>query len=397
MIHQHLVQKTYTRLTLLYASLCHDLIYESPKSISQDLTIVAFLIELWRSLYGVNPAVEGEQLQGTSSKEIEFPRFNFVDIGCGNGVVVYVLLMEGYHGFGMDARHLETWDLYPQWVQDRLRKAIYVPKPFADAISDADATTDGTSLDLGVEVVTCTSMFSTNTFIISNHADELTLWTPLMATFANPALPLPFLAIPCCSYSLTGAMYWHPPPSKEPPLPVSPGDDAKRDCALEQNPVQNKDQNVHQLVTRKQAEENEMEEFERNPQPASGDLKALRASKMAAISAQNDLGSDASTTSRYGCLTAKTVRISQELGYSIHTSQVQLPSLRNSVIVGVRQQPLFNPSSYSGQGSPADEESPRLFGTALAIVRRECAREGGIKEGAKIWIERAKKVHIDNY
>ncbi|KAN0067907.1 putative AdoMet-dependent methyltransferase domain containing protein [Elaphomyces granulatus] len=390
MIDQHLVQKTCARLILQYGShLCHRDCHgwtdgpEPPKHVVQDLTIVAILIELWRGLYGVKPALEKEQrtnqLQGaaTSSSKEAPGRFSFVDVACGNGVVVYVLLMEGYDGFGIDVCGRRSWSTYPQRVQDRLRKAIYVPKPFVDAMSGVNATTN--SLDLGIEVVTCTGMFSMNTFIISNHADELTVWTPLMATLANPVSPLPFLAIPCCSHSLTGAPYWYPPPSRKP---------IGLDDATRGSPPRKKDEE-----TSKQAEENENEELERNPQPASGDLKKLRASKMAAMAAQINLA--VPSPSRYACLTAKTVSISEELGYSIHTSQVQLPSLRNTVIVGVRRQ-QSSLSSSSKEASPRDE-GESLSDTALAIVQRECEREGGIEEAAKIWIERVKEFHMKNY
>jgi tRNASer (uridine44-2'-O)-methyltransferase len=52
--------------------------------------------------------------------------------------------------------------------------------------------------------------FPEGTFIISNHADELTPWTPILAAANN----CPFLAIPCCSHDLSGAKKRFPPPKE---------------------------------------------------------------------------------------------------------------------------------------------------------------------------------------
>jgi tRNASer (uridine44-2'-O)-methyltransferase len=51
-------------------------------------------------------------------------------------------------------------------------------------------------------------LFPAGTFIISNHADELTPWTPILAAISN----CPFITIPCCSHKLTGAKWRAPPP-----------------------------------------------------------------------------------------------------------------------------------------------------------------------------------------
>ena len=49
-------------------------------------------------------------------------------------------------------------------------------------------------------------IFPTNTFIISNHADELTPWTPLLASLSQS----PFIAIPCCSHDFGGTRFRAP-------------------------------------------------------------------------------------------------------------------------------------------------------------------------------------------
>ena len=53
--------------------------------------------------------------------------------------------------------------------------------------------------------------FPYGTFIISNHADELTGWTPLIASLSES----PFLVIPCCSQDLSGARFRAPAKSDE--------------------------------------------------------------------------------------------------------------------------------------------------------------------------------------
>ncbi|CRK47407.1 hypothetical protein BN1723_020277, partial [Verticillium longisporum] len=64
------------------------------KHVFEDLGIAAFLIELWADMYRDQP----------------FP--GFVDIGCGNGLLVHILLLEGYAGWGFDARERKSWATY---------------------------------------------------------------------------------------------------------------------------------------------------------------------------------------------------------------------------------------------------------------------------------------------
>ncbi|UKZ74141.1 hypothetical protein TrVFT333_001800 [Trichoderma virens FT-333] len=66
------------------------------KHVFEDLGIAAFLIELWSDMYPKETAA--------------FP--GFVDIGCGNGLLVYLLTQEGYSGWGFDARERKSWAQY---------------------------------------------------------------------------------------------------------------------------------------------------------------------------------------------------------------------------------------------------------------------------------------------
>ncbi|KHO00974.1 tRNA (uracil-O(2)-)-methyltransferase [Metarhizium album ARSEF 1941] len=158
------------------------------KHVFEDLGIAAFLIELWIDMY--------------SGKE--FP--GFVDIGCGNGLLVYLLTQEGYSGWGFDARARKSWANYTtptsaspsgRSLEERLLfpSIISAPKD-TDNLSHLHSTT----LHDGV--------FKPGTFIVSNHADELTPWTPILGTISH----CPYIMIPCCSHSLAGEKYRPPPP-----------------------------------------------------------------------------------------------------------------------------------------------------------------------------------------
>lgn len=341
---RHLVQDTYARLKTLYAKdLCDRWVEktEPSKHVFEDLAITAFLIELWRLMYDIEPPKEKTNTT-KQEKATGFP--GFVDVACGNGVLVYVLLMEGYPGCGFDARRRKTWSIFPASVQEVLSESIYIPKPFANAIGPVD-----------IGVSTHTGDFPRGTFIVSNHADELTVWTPLMAALACPESPLPFLSIPCCSHSLAGSRYRYPPPRR-----------SKDRQAREEKPV------------------------EQNPQSASGDLKALRAAK------DKEKTEDGMLSSMYGSLTAKTMNIAEEVGYEIEKTQLRIPSTRNIGVVGARQ--LFTKERRRNLASDnlsnnLSEKELELLQKINGIVERECAREGGIQASARIWIEHAQSLH----
>ena len=342
---RHMVQDTYARLKTLYAKdLCDRWVEktEPSKHVFEDLAIAAFLIELWRLMYDIGPPKEKTKTS-KQEKETGFP--SFVDVACGNGVLVYVLLMEGYSGCGFDARRRKTWSIFPASVQEQLSENIYIPKPFVDALGPVD-----------IGVSTHTGEFQEGTFIVSNHADELTVWTPLMAALACPESPLPFLSIPCCSHSLAGSRYRYPPPKK-----------SKDPQTQKAKPV------------------------ELNPQPTSGDLRALRAAK------DKEKTEDGMMNSMYGSLTAKTMSIAEELGYEVEKTQLRIPSTRNFGVVGARQ--FFSqdrrrnlaPSSLIRK--EPGEESIELLQRIKSIVERECAMQGGIQASARMWIERGQSLH----
>lgn len=178
------------------------------KHVFEDIAIAAFLIELWSKIYK------------------DKRDFEFSDLGCGNGVLVNILLSEGYKGVGIDARARKSWKTYSNSVQSRLKEQVIIPsillKPHPAVQKMAPHLIDNgrvfqvpiggpaenplmgfcTSGALLNSPMVNTAQFPKNTFIIGNHSDELTCWIPLFG--------YPFLVIPCCSHALSGARVRYP-------------------------------------------------------------------------------------------------------------------------------------------------------------------------------------------
>jgi tRNASer (uridine44-2'-O)-methyltransferase len=191
-IPQKRFQDTYAYLKGKYAkTLIDGWIEQTPpeKHVFEDLGIAAFLIELWNDMY--------TSTDGTAKST--FP--GFVDIGCGNGLLVYILNAEGWHGWGFDARRRKTWATFgPEYV-DKLKEMLLVP-----SILTSSSPNDDEEPSLLNAPPSHTGIFPPRTFIISNHADELTPWTPLLAYLSSS----PFIAIPCCSHDLGGTRFRSP-------------------------------------------------------------------------------------------------------------------------------------------------------------------------------------------
>ncbi|KAK0109684.1 tRNA(Ser) Um(44) 2'-O-methyltransferase [Cadophora gregata] len=208
------VQNTYARLKTKYA---RDLVLrwvestDPGKHVFEDLSIAAFLIELWAEMY----------------EDKAFP--GFVDIGCGNGLLVHILLEEGYSGWGFDARRRKSWQSWSPKAQGNLKELVLIPSIIQSApssttkhgstVQNISNSSSGLQLpdiqDLSVcktedaqATGTHDGIFPKGTFIISNHADELTPWTPLLANISE----CPFMMISCCSHSLSGSRFRAPPP-----------------------------------------------------------------------------------------------------------------------------------------------------------------------------------------
>lgn len=222
-------QDTYTRLKTTYAkTLIDNWVEQTPpgKHVFEDLGIAAFLLELWADMYSPAEPEGAAKLEGEAKAETEVegegarakPPFpGYVDIGCGNGLLVHILHQEGYPGWGFDARARKSWSTYPPAVRACLKELVLVPESFAERAERAEQvpegaaeeSTEGAAAEPKTETEesrTHNGIFPPGTFIISNHADELTPWTPLLAFLSGS----PFIAIPCCSHDLAGARFRAP-------------------------------------------------------------------------------------------------------------------------------------------------------------------------------------------
>ncbi|EAL72024.1 hypothetical protein DDB_G0269348 [Dictyostelium discoideum AX4] len=129
------------------------------KFIYEDVAIAAYLICIWR---------KENQENGKSPNK---PTQRFIDIGCGNGLLVHILNKEGYDGIGIDLRSRKIWAKYDDQVQKNLIEEAILPK---------DTT------------------FEQYDWIIGNHSDELTPWVP----YITSKLPNQrFFLLPCCFYN----------------------------------------------------------------------------------------------------------------------------------------------------------------------------------------------------
>lgn len=113
------------------------------KFVFEEMAIAAYLCALWE--------IEREKMDGG-------PMQSFVDAGCGNGFLVYLLRMEGHPGIGLDIRRRKIWARYPPHVAESL---------FEETVKPEDV--DVTAFD----------------WIIGNHSDELTCWLPAIAARAQ--------------------------------------------------------------------------------------------------------------------------------------------------------------------------------------------------------------------
>lgn len=129
------------------------------KCVYEDIAIAAYLMTIWQ---------QENKVLGLSSKQ------SFVDIGCGNGLLVNILASEGHRGIGIDCRKRKIWDLY---------------EPHTNLIEKTVEPSDY-------------NIFPDYDWIIGNHSDELTPWIPVIAARSNYKMKV-FL-LPCCTYTFNG-------------------------------------------------------------------------------------------------------------------------------------------------------------------------------------------------
>ncbi|KAM8897274.1 putative tRNA (uracil-O(2)-)-methyltransferase isoform 2-T2 [Spinachia spinachia] len=125
------------------------------KFVYEDVAIATYLLVLW---------AEERAEKGLSSRQ------SFVDLGCGNGLLVHILAGEGHPGRGIDVRKRKIWDMYgPQTLLEE--KAITPSERF---------------------------LFPGADWLIGNHSDELTPWIPVIA--ARSSYSCRYFVLPCCFF-----------------------------------------------------------------------------------------------------------------------------------------------------------------------------------------------------
>ncbi|KAF7706293.1 probable tRNA (uracil-O(2)-)-methyltransferase [Silurus meridionalis] len=129
------------------------------KFVFEDVAIATYLIVLWG---------EERVKKGITSKQ------SFVDLGCGNGLLVHILNNEGHPGKGIDIRKRKIWDMY------------------------------GPSTHLEETAITPSAafLFPETDWLIGNHSDELTPWIPVIA--ARSSYFCRYFVLPCCFFDFCG-------------------------------------------------------------------------------------------------------------------------------------------------------------------------------------------------
>lgn len=80
-------------------------------------------------------------------------------------------------GVGIDIRARTSWEHYPQPTRAALKVHAFNPIEYTDKPP---------------------AFFKAGTFVIGNHADELTPWVPVVSTLYNAS---GYISIPCCSWA----------------------------------------------------------------------------------------------------------------------------------------------------------------------------------------------------
>lgn len=132
------------------------------KFVHEDVAIASYLILLWR-----------EERRRLNTDRLQ----SFVDLGCGNGLLVYILSSEGHHGYGIDVRKRGIWDLYPSTTI--LKTQAIVPSDLF--------------------------LFPDIDWIIGNHSDELSPWIPVIS--ARSSYKSRYFLLPCCAFEFSGKKY----------------------------------------------------------------------------------------------------------------------------------------------------------------------------------------------
>jgi tRNASer (uridine44-2'-O)-methyltransferase len=138
---------------------------------------------------------------------------------CGNGLLTHILTSEGYYGTGIDLRARTSWSHYPPSTQARLQ--VHALDPLSLHPNDPQSHEAAIS--------PLPSFLAPGVFIIANHADELTPWTPLLATLTNAS---GYLSIPCCAWSFDAKFERGVASNGPVPSIIQPGENANESLAI---------------------------------------------------------------------------------------------------------------------------------------------------------------------
>ncbi|KAF9785509.1 hypothetical protein BJ322DRAFT_1194311 [Thelephora terrestris] len=169
------------------------------KHVFEDIGIATFLILLWKRAFEADCSAEpiggndphtrdGIRNPPKIQDENDLPPWSswprppggFIDLGCGNGLLVHILVSEGYQGFGVDVRARTSWSHYPPNTRRHLHVKALDP-----------------TLALGHAAPP--TIIPSGVFVIGNHADELTPYVPVLSILYGAS---GYLNIPCCPWDL---------------------------------------------------------------------------------------------------------------------------------------------------------------------------------------------------
>ncbi|KAI7892223.1 uncharacterized protein EV154DRAFT_562429 [Mucor mucedo] len=127
------------------------------KFVFEDLAIASYLLCLWKQ------------------EEAKTNRFGKHELGCGNGLLTFLLVSESYEGYGIDIADRKIWPALCKDKKDMLRVEALYPAQIS---------------------------YPNTEWLIGNHADELVPWIPIIAS--KSGVDCKFIVIPCCFYGLDG-------------------------------------------------------------------------------------------------------------------------------------------------------------------------------------------------
>ncbi|TFK61863.1 DUF1613-domain-containing protein [Pluteus cervinus] len=170
------------------------------KHVFEDIGIATYLMLLWKDTFSSTDSqtnVEGDPPIDYSTQPWRNwgrPPGGFLDFGCGNGLLTHILVNEGYDGYGVDLRSRTSWSTYPLTTQSHLHVYTFDPSTLSPPVHSSTPSDTTPSPDNQQP-----SYFKAGTFLIGNHADELTPWLPIISRSTSSS---GYLSIPCCAWSL---------------------------------------------------------------------------------------------------------------------------------------------------------------------------------------------------